>query len=57
MTRKLYIKTFGCQMNEYDSTRIADLMAASHNLVLPGEAAQGAILFLVHCSRREYALG
>ena len=32
MTRKLYIKTFGCQMNEYDSARTADLLAASHGL-------------------------
>ncbi|MCK5364171.1 MAG: hypothetical protein KAR22_14435, partial [Gammaproteobacteria bacterium] len=28
MSRKLYIKTFGCQMNEYDSARTADLLAA-----------------------------
>ena len=31
---KLYIKTFGCQMNEYDSARVADVLAASHRLTL-----------------------
>ena len=55
MTRKLYIKTFGCQMNEYDSTRIADLMAASHNMVLTDEAEQADMLLLNTCSVREKA--
>jgi tRNA-2-methylthio-N6-dimethylallyladenosine synthase len=32
MPRKLYIKTFGCQMNDYDSARMADVLAASHGL-------------------------
>ena len=53
MTRKLYIKTFGCQMNEYDSTRIADLMAASHNMVLTDAAEQADMLLLNTCSVRE----
>ena len=34
MARKLYIKTFGCQMNEYDSDKISDVLAESHNLEL-----------------------
>ena len=55
MTRKLYIKTFGCQMNEYDSARIADLMAASHNMVLTDEAEQADMLLLNTCSVREKA--
>lgn len=55
MTDKLYIKTFGCQMNEYDSTRIADLMAASHNMVLTDEAEQADMLLLNTCSVREKA--
>lgn len=55
MTRKLYIKTFGCQMNEYDSTRIADLMAASHNMVLTDAAEQADMLLLNTCSVREKA--
>ena len=29
MAKKLYIKTFGCQMNEYDSDRMADVLRAS----------------------------
>ena len=32
MARKLFIKTFGCQMNEYDSARMADVLAVSHDL-------------------------
>ena len=31
--KKLYIKTHGCQMNEYDSARIKDLLGDSHQLV------------------------
>ena len=42
-------------MNEYDSTRIADLMAASHNMVLTDEAEQADMLLLNTCSVREKA--
>ena len=55
MPRKLYIKTFGCQMNEYDSSRIADLMAASHDMVLTEDAEQADMLLLNTCSVREKA--
>lgn len=55
MARKLYIKTFGCQMNEYDSSRIADLMAASYDMVLTDEAEQADMLLLNTCSVREKA--
>ncbi|MAF07478.1 MAG: tRNA (N6-isopentenyl adenosine(37)-C2)-methylthiotransferase MiaB [Acidiferrobacteraceae bacterium] len=55
MARKLYIKTFGCQMNEYDSSRIADLMAASHDMVLTDEAEQADMLLLNTCSVRQRA--
>ena len=33
MTRKLYIKTHGCQMNEYDSAKMADVLRAAHGPV------------------------
>ena len=34
MTQKLYIRTFGCQMNEYDSDKMADVLAADGGLAL-----------------------
>ena len=55
MPKKLFIKTFGCQMNEYDSSRIADLMAASHDMVLTNEQEQADMLLLNTCSVREKA--
>ncbi|MEC8833820.1 MAG: hypothetical protein VYC07_03885, partial [Pseudomonadota bacterium] len=42
---RLYVKTQGCQMNEYDSSRIADLLAATHNATLV-EAEQDADVVL-----------
>jgi tRNA-2-methylthio-N6-dimethylallyladenosine synthase len=50
---KLYIKTFGCQMNEYDSARVADVLAASHRLTLTDDPAQADVLLLNTCSVRE----
>src|SRR5690606_23359437 len=32
MTRKFYIRTFGCQMNEYDSDKLADVLRAAHGM-------------------------
>ena len=55
MTRKLYIKTFGCQMNEYDSARTADLLAESHNLVRTTDPAEADVLLVNTCSVREKA--
>ena len=55
MARKLYIKTFGCQMNEYDSSKMADVLRESHGYELT-EAAEEADLLLVNtCSIREKA--
>ncbi len=51
--RKLYIKTFGCQMNEYDSARMADVLGASHGLTLTPEPAEADVLLLNTCSVRE----
>ncbi|MCH9675448.1 MAG: tRNA (N6-isopentenyl adenosine(37)-C2)-methylthiotransferase MiaB, partial [Gammaproteobacteria bacterium] len=44
MTRKLYIRTFGCQMNEYDSSRTADLLERSHGLVRTDDPQQADVL-------------
>jgi len=55
MTRKLYIKTHGCQMNEYDSSRMADVLAASHQLEVVQDPALADVLLLNTCSIREKA--
>ncbi len=55
MSRKLYIKTFGCQMNEYDSSRIADVLAESHHLELTLNPEDADVLLLNTCSIREKA--
>ena len=55
MTRKLYIKTFGCQMNEYDSSRITDVLAESHDLELTNHPEDADVLLLNTCSIREKA--
>lgn len=55
MTRKLYIKTFGCQMNEYDSERISDILAESHSLELTSHPEEADVLLLNTCSIREKA--
>jgi tRNA-2-methylthio-N6-dimethylallyladenosine synthase len=55
MADKLYIKTHGCQMNEYDSTKMADVLAASHQLELTQDPAQADVLLLNTCSIREKA--
>ena len=55
MARKLYIKTFGCQMNEYDSARTADLLAATHGLERTDDAEQADVLLVNTCSVREKA--
>ena len=55
MTRKLFIKTFGCQMNEYDSDKMADVMAAAEGYE-PTDDPEAADLILFNtCSVREKA--
>ncbi len=54
-TKKLFIKTHGCQMNEYDSSRMADLLQESHEVVLTNNADEADILLLNTCSIREKA--
>ncbi|HET6602984.1 MAG TPA: tRNA (N6-isopentenyl adenosine(37)-C2)-methylthiotransferase MiaB [Xanthomonadaceae bacterium] len=55
MPGKLYIKTHGCQMNEYDSARMADLLAAEHGLELTRVEAEADVILVNTCSIREKA--
>jgi len=55
MPGKLFIKTFGCQMNEYDSTKMADVLRESHGLELATEPESADVLLLNTCSVREKA--
>ncbi len=55
MGKKLFIKTFGCQMNEYDSSRMADLLASSHDYERVDDPVQANMLLLNTCSVREKA--
>jgi tRNA-2-methylthio-N6-dimethylallyladenosine synthase len=55
MPGKLYIKTFGCQMNEYDSSKMAELLKESHGLELTEQADEADVLLLNTCSIREKA--
>jgi tRNA-2-methylthio-N6-dimethylallyladenosine synthase len=55
MGGKLYIKTFGCQMNEYDSARMADALRASHGLQPTDTPEDADVLLLNTCSVREKA--
>jgi len=55
MSRKLYIKTFGCQMNEYDSARTADLLADSQGLERTDVPEDADVLLINTCSVREKA--
>ena len=55
MTKKLYIKTFGCQMNEYDSSRLAESLAVSHGYQQVSEPQCADLLLLNTCSVREKA--
>ncbi|WP_416886443.1 tRNA (N6-isopentenyl adenosine(37)-C2)-methylthiotransferase MiaB [Marinospirillum sp.] len=54
-TKKLFIKTHGCQMNEYDSTRMADLLGVSHQLELTDDESEADVILLNTCSIREKA--
>jgi tRNA-2-methylthio-N6-dimethylallyladenosine synthase len=55
MGNKLYIKTHGCQMNEYDSSRMADVLVDSHRLELTQDPEAADVLLLNTCSIREKA--
>jgi tRNA-2-methylthio-N6-dimethylallyladenosine synthase len=53
--RKLHIVTQGCQMNEYDSARMRDLLGDSHGLIATDDPAEADVLLLNTCSIREKA--
>lgn len=55
MTKKLFIKTHGCQMNEYDSARMADLLGESHKMELTDDEHEADVILLNTCSIREKA--
>jgi tRNA-2-methylthio-N6-dimethylallyladenosine synthase len=53
--KKVYVRTFGCQMNEYDSTKMLDVLAASHQVVATQSPEDADILLVNTCSIREKA--
>jgi tRNA-2-methylthio-N6-dimethylallyladenosine synthase len=55
MSGKVFIKTHGCQMNEYDSAKMLDVLAEGCNLSLTEEEAEADVLLLNTCSIREKA--
>jgi tRNA-2-methylthio-N6-dimethylallyladenosine synthase len=55
MAGKLYIKTHGCQMNEYDSAKMADVLAAEHGLELTQVETEADVILVNTCSIREKA--
>ena len=52
---KLHIRTFGCQMNEYDSNKMSDVLNASHGLNLTEDISEADVLLINTCSIREKA--
>src|SRR5690349_10784931 len=55
MARKLYIRTFGCQMNEYDSDKMADVLADAEGLALTDRPEDADVILFNTCSVREKA--
>ena len=55
MPKKLFIRTFGCQMNEYDSDKMADVLNASEGIVKTDKPEEADIILFNTCSVREKA--
>ncbi|ULQ45316.1 tRNA (N6-isopentenyl adenosine(37)-C2)-methylthiotransferase MiaB [Flagellatimonas centrodinii] len=55
MSKKLYLITYGCQMNEYDSTKMADVLGKSHGYTRTQDPDEADLLLLNTCSVREKA--
>jgi tRNA-2-methylthio-N6-dimethylallyladenosine synthase len=55
MSGKLFIKTHGCQMNEYDSAKMADVLQASHGMELTQDESEADVILINTCAIREKA--
>jgi tRNA-2-methylthio-N6-dimethylallyladenosine synthase len=55
MAKRVYIRTFGCQMNEYDSDKMADVLGASEGLEPTDDPAEADVILFNTCSVREKA--
>jgi tRNA-2-methylthio-N6-dimethylallyladenosine synthase len=55
VAKKLYIKTFGCQMNEYDSDKMADVLHEAQGLEKTNDPAEADVILFNTCSVREKA--
>ena len=55
MPGRYFIKSFGCQMNEYDSSRMGDVLASAEGLVPTTDPAEADVLLMNTCSVREKA--
>ena len=55
MSKKYYIKTFGCQMNEYDSAKLADVLASGRGMEATDDPERADLILFNTCSVREKA--
>lgn len=55
VSKKIFIKTFGCQMNEYDSSKMLDLLSNEEGVICTERAEEADIILLNTCSVREKA--
>ena len=55
MSKKVFIRTFGCQMNEYDSDKMIDVLAAGADTVKTDNPEEADIILFNTCSVREKA--
>ena len=55
MSKKVFIRTFGCQMNEYDSDKMVDVLAGSDDVVKTENPEEADIILFNTCSVREKA--
>ena len=53
--KKVFIKTFGCQMNEYDSSRMMDMLQAADGMETTDIVEEADVILLNTCSVREKA--